>query len=172
MLRCILLVVGVLVTLVKGGTTEKRCTGLRPDTPDSWCANNCNHNPPYCPPTHCKCSGPYQIVEPPQHCGIGREITTEADCREAAQTLGWDFGQAINSASFRRNCWANINNKTYFNTNNKLKKGGKTWAICASSTGGTTEKRCTGLRPDIPDSWCTNNCNHNPPYCPPTHCKC
>lgn len=22
------------------------------------------------------------------------------------------------------------------------------------------------------DDWCDQNCNHRPPYCPPSHCKC
>jgi hypothetical protein len=31
---------------------------------------------------------------------------------------------------------------------------------------------CTAQRADATDSWCNSNCNHNPPYCPSSHCKC
>ncbi|KAK8376299.1 hypothetical protein O3P69_008771 [Scylla paramamosain] len=66
-----------------------------------------------------------------------------------------------------------------FTTNN----GGTTTTTKATTTttttttttqGGSGVCRPVGVWQTVPgmDEWCVNNCNHTPPYCPPSHCTC
>merc|ERR1712232_972665 len=36
----------------------------------------------------------------------------------------------------------------------------------------TVAASCAALQPQVTDQWCTTNCNHVTPFCPPQLCKC
>ena len=36
----------------------QKCHAISPAASDKWCNDNCNHNPPNCPPALCRCDGP------------------------------------------------------------------------------------------------------------------
>eukprot|EP01065_Artemidia_motanka_P038646 TRINITY_DN4749_c0_g2_i1.p1 TRINITY_DN4749_c0_g2~~TRINITY_DN4749_c0_g2_i1.p1 ORF type:complete len:389 (+),score=149.05 TRINITY_DN4749_c0_g2_i1:66-1169(+) len=43
--------------LLAGALADKTCHSISAGTPDSWCQSNCNHQPPNCPASLCKCDG-------------------------------------------------------------------------------------------------------------------
>ena len=49
-------------------------------------------------------------------------------------------------------------------TTTTTRKSGKTRKICHAHG---VWKNVAGF-----DDWCNLNCNHRPPYCPKSHCKC
>ena len=72
----------------------------------AWCIDNCNHDPPYCPPSHCICD--------------------EQSTTSTAAPLE--------------------------------KSGCHPTELYAAHVG--------------MKAWCNDNCNHDPPFCPPSHCIC
>jgi chitinase len=68
-LLCLLLVVNTRASTIQqhagGGNETKVCHSLSPDVSDQWCDENCNCNPPFCPPTLCKC-GPVSPTPQPK----------------------------------------------------------------------------------------------------------
>lgn len=49
-----------------------------------------------------------------------------------------------------------------------------TTTTTTKAPGGSGVCRPVGVWQTVPgmDEWCVNNCNHTPPYCPPSHCTC
>ena len=54
---------------LEGFSGQKTCRAISPQASDSWCNSNCNHEPPNCPTSMCKCEGgesPTNTSQPPQ----------------------------------------------------------------------------------------------------------
>ena len=46
--------------------------------------------------------------------------------------------------------------------------------VCGADSSALRQCSPVGVWRAIPsmENWCNNNCNHNPPHCPKSHCVC
>merc|ERR1711935_528463 len=125
-----------------------QCAALQPQVTDQWCTNNCNHVTPFCPPQSCKCSG----------------ATTTVDSRST--TVQDATTSVVDTTATPRST------TTAMSLSTTITSLSSTADQDSPTTTGEGIAKCRALTSVATDKWCTDNCNHSTPFCPPLLCHC